>query len=67
MENRELAENAFRPRKRVSGVRKSENYKHNLIKTAKIAGEAHKNHKGKDVTPRQTGAYCRLVFVPQSF
>lgn len=67
MENRELAENAYKSRKRVSGVRNSKNYKHNKIKKAKIAGEAHKNHKGNDVAPRQTGASCRLVFVQYSF
>ncbi|XP_065672454.1 uncharacterized protein LOC136090189 [Hydra vulgaris] len=59
MENRELAENAYTSRKRVSGIRNSENYKHEKIKKAKIAGEAYKNHKGNDVAPRQTGASCR--------
>lgn len=62
MDNRELAESADKSRKRVSGIRNSENYKHNKIKKAKIAGEAHKNYKGNDVAPRQTGASCRLVF-----
>jgi len=62
MENRELAENAYTSRKRVSGIRNSENYKHSKIKKAKISGEAYKNHKGDDVAPRQTGASCRLVF-----
>ncbi|CAH1114661.1 unnamed protein product [Psylliodes chrysocephalus] len=49
MENRELADTAFKSRKRVSGVRNIENYKHNKIKKAKIAGKAHKYHKGRDV------------------
>ncbi|CAH1106461.1 unnamed protein product [Psylliodes chrysocephalus] len=59
MENRDLADTAYKSRKRVSGVINIENYKHNKIKKAKIAGKAHKNHKGRDVVPRQTGAYCR--------
>ena len=62
MENRKFAENVYKSRKRVSGITNSEKYKHTKIKKAKIAGEAHKNHKGKDVTPRHTGASCRLVF-----
>ena len=62
MENRKLAKNAYKSRKRVSGITNSEKYKHTKIKKAKIAGEAHKNHKGEDVTPRHTGASCRLVF-----
>lgn len=61
MENRELAENAYKSRKRVRGVKNIDNYKHNKIKKSKIVGESHKNHKGKDVAPRQTGADCRLV------
>lgn len=67
MENRELAETAYKSRKRVSGIRNSENYKHNKIKKAKIAGEAHKNYQGNDVASRQTGASCRLVFCFQYF
>ena len=62
MENHELAKNSYKSRKRVSGITNSEKYKHTKIKKAKIAGEAHKNHKGKDVAPRHTGAFCRLVF-----
>lgn len=61
VENRELAEIAYKSRKRVSGVKNIEQYKHNKIKKAKIAGEPHKNHKGRDVAPRQTGADCRSV------
>ncbi|GBP37931.1 hypothetical protein EVAR_21467_1 [Eumeta japonica] len=61
MENRELAETAYKPRKRVFGIRNSENYKQNKIKKAKISGEAHKNHKGNDVASRQTGASCRDI------
>ena len=62
MENRELAENAYKSRKRVSYITNSENYKHTTIKKDKIGEEAHKNHKGNDVAPRYTGASCRLVF-----
>ena len=62
MENRKLAKNAYKSRKRVSGITNIEKYKHTKIKKAKIAGEAHKNHKGEDVAPRHTGASCRLVF-----
>lgn len=40
MENHDLAENAYKSRKRLAGIRNSENYKRN-----KIAG-AHKIHKG---------------------
>ncbi|CAH1115703.1 unnamed protein product [Psylliodes chrysocephalus] len=57
MENRELADTAYKSRK---------NYKHNKIKKAKIAGKAHKNHKGRDVAPRKTGAYCR-IYTPAEY
>ena len=62
MENRKLAKNAYKSRKRVPIINNSENYKHTKIKKAKIAGEAHKNHKGNNVAPRHTGASCRLVY-----
>ena len=62
MENLKLAENAYKSRKRVSGITNNENYKNTKIKKNKIAGKAHKNHKGNDVAPRHTGASCRLAF-----
>ena len=47
MENRKLAKNAYKSRKRVSGITNIEKYKHTKIKKAKIAGEAHKNQGQK--------------------
>ena len=47
MENRELAENAYKSRKRVSGITNSEKYKHTKIKKLKLLEKLIKTTKGK--------------------
>ncbi|OWR41893.1 hypothetical protein KGM_209331 [Danaus plexippus plexippus] len=45
--------------KKKKGVTNIEKYKHVVIKTSKIKGLPHLNHKGKRVAGRQTGVSCR--------
>ena len=47
MENCELAENAYKSRKRVSGITNSEKYKHTKIKKLKLLEKLIKTTKGK--------------------
>lgn len=45
--------------KRKKGICNRSMYKSEKIKKAKVKGEAHINHVGKEVMARKTGVYCK--------
>ncbi|KAL3279334.1 hypothetical protein HHI36_016841, partial [Cryptolaemus montrouzieri] len=48
------------PEKKERGARNAEKYKNVVIKTAKIRGSPHVNHRGKQLPGRRTGETCRM-------
>lgn len=47
------------PPKRRKGIRNDATYKRNVIKTSKVKGIPHKNHKGVAVNAKSIGEPCR--------